>query len=118
MTKPLIRDDLGKSVNHCAQLSSDSGNPGRKEIANQRARLVILFFVRTEIPWEYLPQELGWGSGIPSWRRLEAWQKGEVWKTVRERLLAPLAGCGQDRLVAHSRRLVLHPYFARWKNGS
>lgn len=28
----------------------------------------------TAIPWEFLPQELGFGSGMTCWRRLRDWQ--------------------------------------------
>jgi transposase len=30
----------------------------------------ILYVLYTEIPWEFLPQELGVGSGMTCWRRL------------------------------------------------
>jgi transposase len=36
--------------------------------ARQCAR--SLYVLYTEIPWEFLPQELGVGSGMTSWRRL------------------------------------------------
>lgn len=34
---------------------------------------VILFVLHTSIQWEYLPQELGFGSGMTCWRCLAAW---------------------------------------------
>ena len=30
----------------------------------------ILFVLRTDIPWEYLPKEMGCGSGMTCWRML------------------------------------------------
>lgn len=35
----------------------------------------ILFVLDTGIQWEYLPQELGFGSGMAYWRRLTAWNE-------------------------------------------
>jgi transposase len=47
--------------------------PGRKPISNRQALTGILFVLRTGIPWEYLPQELGCGCGMTCWRRLRDW---------------------------------------------
>lgn len=41
----------------------------------------------TGIPWEFLPQELGFGSGMTCWRRLRDWHEG-VWQRLHESLLA------------------------------
>ena len=68
---------------------------GRKPIDNRKALCAILFVLKTGLPWEYLPQELGWGSGMTAWRRLHAWQKQGVWKKVHEALLAHLQGAEQ-----------------------
>jgi transposase len=69
--------------------------PGRKPIDNRRALCAILFVLKTGLPWEYLPLELGWGSGMTAWRRLHAWQKQGVWKKIHEALLAHLQGADQ-----------------------
>ena len=50
----------------------------------------IIFVLKTGIPWEYLPQELGCGSGMTGWRRLRAWQQAGVWKSVHPILLNQL----------------------------
>ncbi|CAM5668776.1 hypothetical protein SATRM34S_07088 [Streptomyces atroolivaceus] len=39
----------------------------------------ILFVLHTGIQWEYLPQELGFGSGMTCWRRLAAWNEAGIW---------------------------------------
>jgi len=64
--------------------------PGRRPVDNRRALSAILFVLRTGLPWEDLPQELGWGSGMTAWRRLHAWQKKGVWKKIHAALLAHL----------------------------
>lgn len=61
--------------------------PGRKPVPHRAALTGILFVLRTGIPWEYLPQELGCGSGMTCWRRLEAWQRRGVWDKVHHVLL-------------------------------
>lgn len=64
--------------------------PGRKPIDNRKALTGILFVLRTGIPWEYLPQEMGCGCGMTCWRRLRDWHKAGVWQKLHEVLLAEL----------------------------
>jgi transposase len=44
--------------------------PGRKRLDDRKALCGILFVLYTGIAWEFLPQELGYGSGMTCWRRL------------------------------------------------
>lgn len=69
--------------------------PGRKPLDNRKALCAILFVLKTGLPWEHLPKELGWGSGMTAWRRLHAWQKAGVWKKIHEALLAHLQQADQ-----------------------
>lgn len=69
--------------------------PGRKPIDHRKALSAILFILKTGLPWEHLPQELGWGSGMTAWRRLHAWQKRGVWQRIHEALLAHLQHADQ-----------------------
>jgi len=55
----------------------------------------ILFVLRTGIPWEELPQELGFGSGMTCWRRLRQWQEAGVWHQLHMLLLAELRSAGR-----------------------
>jgi transposase len=77
--------------------------PGRKPVGHREALSAILFVLKTGLAWEYLPQELGWGSGRTAWRRLRAWQRRGVWKAIHAALLAPLREA--DR-IDRSRALV------------
>ena len=69
----------------------------------------ILFVLKTGIPWEYLPKEMGCGSGMTCWRRLRDWQEAGVWSKVHKVLL--------DRLRAAERidfpRVVVDSGFLR-----
>ncbi|GHG74404.1 hypothetical protein GCM10018980_71270 [Streptomyces capoamus] len=42
------------------------------------------------LPWEYLPQDLGLGSGMTCWRRLRDWNEAGVWQRLHKVLLAEL----------------------------
>ncbi|WP_431021452.1 IS5 family transposase, partial [Chromobacterium phragmitis] len=50
----------------------------------------ILFVLTTGIPWEDLPQELGFGSGMTCWRRLRDWQAQGIWDRLHLALLIQL----------------------------
>ena len=64
--------------------------PGRKRIDDRRCLTGILYVLRTGIPWEYLPLEMGCGSGVTCWRRLREWQEAGVWDRLHQLLLAKL----------------------------
>lgn len=68
---------------------------GRPRLDDELALAGILFVLRTGIPWEELPQELGFGSGMTCWRRLRDWQAAGVWHRLHLLLLAELRGAGQ-----------------------
>lgn len=65
-------------------------HPGRKRLDNRKVLCGILFVLYTGIRWEFLPQELGFGSGMTCWRRLEEWKQAGVWQQLHEMLLAEL----------------------------
>ena len=69
-------------------------HPGRKRLDDRMALCGILFVLYTGIPWEFLPQELGYGSGMTCWRRLRDWQAAGVWQQLHEVLLAQLHAAG------------------------
>ncbi|GAA2952556.1 hypothetical protein GCM10010478_61310 [Streptomyces erythrogriseus] len=42
---------------------------GRPRVPDRQALYGMPFVLHTGIRWEYLPQELGFGSGMTCWRR-------------------------------------------------
>jgi transposase len=64
--------------------------PGRKPVDHRQVLTGILFVLRTGIPWENLPQEMGCGSGMTCWRHLRHWQQAGVWEKIHRVLLAKL----------------------------
>ena len=69
-------------------------HPGRKRLDDRKVLCGILFVLYTGIPWEFLPQELGFGSGMTCWRRLRDWHQAGVWQRLHESLLAELHAAG------------------------
>lgn len=61
--------------------------PGRKPKDNRSVLTGIIFVLKTGIGWEYLPQEMGCGSGMTCWRRLRDWQRRGVWDKIHKVLL-------------------------------
>src|SRR5260370_27973012 len=79
--------------------------PGRKRLPDREALQGILFVLHTGISWTHLPAELGFGSGVTCWRRLDEWQRAGVWERLHEVLLARLRAAGEiewSRAVADS----------------
>ena len=68
---------------------------GRPRLSDEQALNGILFVLRTGTPWEYLPQEMGFGSGMTCWRRLRQWQAAGVWHQLHLLLLTELRGAGR-----------------------
>jgi transposase len=68
---------------------------GRPRVSDEAALNGIIFVLRTGIPWEDLPQQMGFGSGMTCWRRLRDWHKAGVWHQLHRLLLDELRGAGQ-----------------------
>ena len=82
--------------------------PGRRRLPDRVAMQGILFVLHTGIAWTHLPQELGFGSGVTCWRRLDEWQQAGVWDRLHGLLLARLRAAGEiewSRAVADSSQL-------------
>ncbi len=81
---------------------------GRKPIPDRAAFTGILFVLRSGIPWNMLPKEMGCGSGSACWRRLARWQRAGVWKKLHATLLAALRERGHldlERAIVDSASL-------------
>jgi transposase len=72
---------------------------GRKPIPDRAVLTGILFVLRSGVPWNMLPREMGCGSGTTCWRRLVRWQRAGVWKRLHSVLLAELRRRGQVDLA-------------------
>ena len=96
MAKPIVSDELWEIVEPLIpEVKRRERYPGRKRIADRKVLTGILYVLKTGIPWEELPQEMGCGSGVTCWRRLAEWQKQGVWQRLHEVLLARLNAAGE-----------------------
>src|SRR3712207_2338667 len=87
MAKPLLSDELWALVEPLLPPEPPKPKGGRPRVPDRAALTGILFVLRTGLPWEYLPQELGCGSGMTCWRRLRDWQQAGVWQRLHQHLL-------------------------------
>jgi transposase len=94
MAKPLLPDDLWQLVAPLLPPPKPRRfrHPGRKPVGDRAALTGILFVLKTGIPWEDLPAEMGCGCGMTCWRRLRHWQHAGVWERLHEVLLERLQG--------------------------
>ena len=87
MAKPLVSDDLWAVVAPLLPPEPSKPKGGRPRVPDRAALTGIVFVLRSGIPWEMLPQELGCGSGMTCWRRLRDWQEAGVWDALHQALL-------------------------------
>lgn len=92
MAKPLVSDTLWSYIQPLLPTPKPRRfrYPGRKPISDRQALTGILFFLKTGIPWEDLPSELGCGCGMTCWRRLRCWQEAGVWYELHQLFLEHL----------------------------
>src|SRR5512141_3470375 len=95
MAKPLLTDALWSVIEPLLPPEEPKPDGGRPPVNNRAALTGILFVLRSGIPWEMLPQEMGCGSGMTCWRRLRDWQKAGIWHQVHRVLLDRLGSADQ-----------------------
>ncbi len=88
MAKQLVDDELWREVEPLLPPPPErKSKRGRPPVPNRAALTGIVFVLKSGIPWEMLPQEMGCGSGMTCWRRLRDWQKAGVWERLQRVLL-------------------------------
>ena len=96
MAKPLVSDGLWARIEPLLpRVERRYRYPGRKRVPDRQALTGILFVLKTGIPWEDLPQEMGCGSGMTCWRRLRDWNEAGVWERLHQVLLDELQDAGE-----------------------
>ncbi len=97
MGKPLVNDELWELIQPLLPRPKPRRQrfPGRKPLSDRRVLTGILFVLKSGIPWEMLPQEMGCGSGMTCWRRLRDWHEAGVWQRLHELLLSKLRAADQ-----------------------
>ena len=87
MSKPLVSNELWNTIAPLLPPEPPKPKGGRPRVPDRAALTGIVFVLRSGIPWELLPQEMGCGSGVTCWRRLRDWQRAGVWHQLHELLL-------------------------------
>ena len=97
MTQVLIDDELWARIEPLLprRPARHRRYAGRKPIPDRAVLTGILFVLRSGIPWNLLPREMGCGSGTTCWRRLVRWQRAGVWKRLHTALLVELRRRGR-----------------------
>lgn len=95
MAKQLVSDELWTVVAPLLPSAVPHPKGGRPRVDDRAALTGILFVLRSGIPWEMLPAEMGCGSGMTCWRRLRDWHQAGVWQRLHQVLLDRLGGAGQ-----------------------
>jgi len=95
MAKVILSNELWEVIEPLLPPEPEKPKGGRPRVPNRAALTGILFVLRTGLPWEYLPPEMGCGSGITCWRRLRDWQEAGVWERLHQVLLDKLGDAGK-----------------------
>jgi transposase len=90
MSTPLLADALWNLIQPMLPSTPPHLKGGRPRLPDRACLIGILFVLRSGIPWEMLPQELGCGSGMTCWRRPR-----DVWQLIHPSLLDWLARYGE-----------------------
>ena len=94
MRKPLVTDEMWAAIEPLLPFEPPKPRGGRPRCDDRLALAGIIFVLRSGIPWEMLPRELGC-SGMTCWRRLRDWQEAGVWARLHRVLLERLSDAGQ-----------------------
>src|SRR6187455_388817 len=94
MAAALLPDVLWDLVEPFLPIPSRRPQGGRPRVSDRACLTGIVFVLRSGIPWQMLPQELGCGSGMTCWRRLRDWQETGIWQAFHHTLLDRLGRAG------------------------
>jgi transposase len=91
MGKLLVPDELWALVEPILPKHTPSPKGGKPRTPDRVCLTGILFVLKTGIPWEDFPQEMGC-CGMTLWNRLDEWRKAGVWEDLHRLLLDKLRG--------------------------
>lgn len=91
MSKLIVTDELWSLIEPIFPRHEPSPKGGHPPVPDRVCLTGILFVLRTGLPWEDFPHEMGC-CGMTLWNRLDAWRRAGVWQKLHELLLAKLRG--------------------------
>ena len=89
MSKLLVTDELWTLVEPLLPRHQPGPKGGQPRVPDRVCLTGILFVLKTGLPWEDFPQEMGC-CGMTLWNRLNEWRKAGVWPRLHELLLGHL----------------------------
>jgi transposase len=95
MAKELVTDELWDTIEPLLPPEPPKSQGGRPRIDDRAALTGIVFVLKSGIPWEMLPKEMGCGSRMTCWRRLKERQEAGVWERLHLVLLDRLGEADQ-----------------------
>src|SRR5215212_8906561 len=104
MPKLLVPDELWELVEPLLPKRIPSPKGGHPPVDDRVCLTGILFVLKTGIPWELFPREMGC-CGMTLWNRLDEWRQAGVWDALHRLLLDRLRGADAidfDRVVVDS----------------
>lgn len=92
MARPLVTDELWQLLRPILPPARPRrrrihARGGRPPLDDRKVLAGVIFVLRTGVPWEYLPREMGCGCGMTCWRRLRDWHEAGVWTRLHRVLL-------------------------------
>jgi len=86
MGKLLVTNELWAVIEPLLPKHKPSPKGGKPRVPDRVCLTGILFVLKTGIPWEDFPHEMGC-CGMTLWNRLDEWHQAGVWDRLRQRLL-------------------------------
>src|SRR5512133_3128092 len=98
MAKKRVSETLWKAIAPLLPEPKPSPKGGRPPVPNRACLEGIIFVLKTGMPWQMLPTELGYGSGSTCWRRFHDWTQLGVWPKLQRCLRRVLGRRGKINL--------------------
>jgi len=100
MGKELVGDEPEETIEPLLPPEPPKPKGGRPHVDGRAVLAGIVFVLKSGIPWEMLPKEMGCGSDSTCWRRLRDWQEAGAWRELHRGLLDRL---GEAERIDRSR---------------
>jgi transposase len=95
LAKPSLPDELWELIRPLIPPHPPQPKGGRPFLDDRKVLTGIIFILKTGLPREDLPQEMGCGCGLTCWNRLRDRQAAGVWDRIHQILLAHLRHAGR-----------------------
>ena len=95
MAFTLVSDQLWNEIETLFPPEPAKPFGGRPRVSDRACLTGIVYVLKTGMPWRFVPRELGCGSGVTCWRRLQEWTSAGIWPRVHRSLLNAMGRRGK-----------------------